>query len=157
MPSNRTILFTIAFACIGVIGVALYLQHAKGMLPCPLCVQQRYAFIITGIFALIAAFVPRQKLWAGLGVVSIAWGGYTVAKHIDVINHPGFSCGIDPLETMLNKIPTATSMPWLFRADGLCEGAGELVMGLSVPHWSAVSMGVIFAGLLFVLARRAKK
>lgn len=118
---------------------------------------QRYAFILTGIFALMAAFVPRQKLWAALGVISIAWGALTVRKHLDVIANPGFSCGIDPLETMLNKIPTATGMPWLFRADGLCEAAGDLVVGLSVPHWSAVWMGIIAAGLLFVLARRVKK
>lgn len=154
MPSNRTILIALALFCFGVIGAALYLQHAKDMLPCPLCIMQRYAFIVAGIFALIAAFAPRQKIWVGLGLVSIAWGGLQVQKHIHVINNPGFSCGIDPLETMLNKIPTATGMPWLFRADGLCEGAGELVMGLSVPQWSAVSMTAVGLTLLYVLLRR---
>ena len=154
MPSNRTILIAIALFCFGVIGVALYLQHEKDMLPCPLCIMQRYAFIVAGIFALAAAFAPRQKTLAALGLVSIAWGGLQVQKHIHVINNPGFSCGIDPLETALNKIPTATGMPWLFRADGLCEGAGDLVLGLSVPHWSAVSMALVGATLLFVLLRR---
>jgi disulfide bond formation protein DsbB len=157
MPSNRTILIAIAIACFGVIGVALYLQHAKDMLPCPLCVLQRYAFIITGIFALIAAFAPYQKVWAALALVSTAWGGLTVRKHIEVISNPGFTCGIDPLETMLNKIPTATGMPWLFRADGLCESAGDPVMGLSVPHWSALWMGIILLSVLFVLARRVRQ
>lgn len=154
MPRNRTILIAIALFCFGVIGVALYLQHEKDMLPCPLCIMQRYAFIVAGIFALAAAFAPRQKTLTALGLVSIAWGGLQVQKHIHVINNPGFSCGIDPLETALNKIPTATGMPWLFRADGLCEGAGDLVMGLSVPQWSAVSMTMIGAALLFVLLRR---
>ena len=154
MPSNRTILIAIALFCFGVIGVALYLQHQKDMLPCPLCIMQRYAFIVAGIFALAAAFAPRQKTLTALGLVAIAWGGVQVQKHIHVINNPGFSCGIDPLETALNKIPTATGMPWLFRADGLCEGAGDLVMGLSVPQWSAVSMAVVGATLLFVLLRR---
>ena len=154
MPSNRTILIAVALFCFGVIGVALYLQHEKNMLPCPLCIMQRYAFIIAGIFALIAAFVPRQKSVATLALVAVAWGGLQVQKHIHVINNPGFSCGIDPLETALNKIPTATGLPWLFRADGLCEGAGDLVMGLSVPQWSAVSMAMVGATLLFVLLRR---
>ncbi len=154
MLSNRNLLIAIACLCFGAIGIALYLQHAKDMLPCPLCIMQRYAFIVAGIFALIAAFAPRQKIWTGLGLVSIAWGGWQVQKHIHVINNPGFSCGIDPLETALNKIPTATGMPWLFRADGLCEGAGDLVLGLSVPQWSAVSMAAVGAGLLFVLLRR---
>ncbi len=154
MLSNRNILIGVACFCFGVIGIALYLQHAKDMLPCPLCIMQRYAFIVTGIFALIAAFAPRQKIWTGLALVSIAWGGWQVQKHIHVINNPGFSCGIDPLETALNKIPTATGMPWLFRADGLCEGAGDLVLGLSVPHWSAIAMAAVGLRLLFILLRR---
>ena len=156
MPSNRTILIAIALLCFGAIGAALYLQHSKDMLPCPLCIMQRYAFIVAGIFALVAAFAPKQKIWTGLGLVAVAWGGMQVQKHIHVINNPGFSCGIDPLETALNKIPTATTMPWLFRADGLCEGAGELVMGLSVPQWSAVSLTAVALGLLFVLLRRSR-
>jgi disulfide bond formation protein DsbB len=57
---------------------------------------------------------------------------------------------------MLNKIPTATGMPWLFRADGMCESAGELFVGLPVPYWSALWFGILIASLVAVLVRRAK-
>ena len=36
-------------------GFGLYLQHAKKLEPCPLCILQRYAFVLTGLIALIAA------------------------------------------------------------------------------------------------------
>ncbi|MES2317243.1 MAG: disulfide bond formation protein B [Pseudomonadota bacterium] len=154
MPSNRQLLIAIALTCFALIGAALYLQHAKDMLPCPRCVIQRYAFIGAGIFALLGAFLSRPKLWTGLALGSTLLGAVNAYQLIYVINHPGFSCGIDPMETMLNKIPTATYLPWLFRADGLCEAAGEGFFGLPVPYWSAVWFGILAIGLIFVLVRR---
>ena len=154
MPTNRQLLIFMAFACFALIGGALYFQHVKLMLPCPLCVIQRYAFLFTGIFALVAAFTKIQKPWIALSLVSAIGGAYTVGKHLYVLANPGFSCGIDPTTTLLNKFPTATAMPWLFDADGLCESAGDLIMGLSIPDWSAVSFGLLIIGLIFLLVRR---
>ena len=154
MLKNRTLLLSIAFACFAVIGVALYYQHVKFMLPCPYCVFQRYAFLFAGIFALVAALVDRQKPWIALALASALGGVFTVYKHLDVIANPGFSCGIDPKTTFLNKLPTAQILPSVFEADGLCEGAGAPVMGLSIPHWSAIWLGIITIALIFALVRR---
>jgi disulfide bond formation protein DsbB len=60
------------------------------------------------------------------------------------------------METTLNKIPTATLLPWLFRADGLCEAAQETVFGLNVPQWSAVWFTLLTLALLWTLVRRAR-
>jgi disulfide bond formation protein DsbB len=124
------------------------------MSPCGLCVFQRYAFVIAGLFAFAAAFTTRQKPWIALSLVSAIAGIGTVAKHLYVLAHPGFSCGIDPATTFLNKIPTATLLPSVFAAEGLCESAGDLIMGLSLPQWSGLTFIVISAALLYTLARR---
>jgi disulfide bond formation protein DsbB len=153
-PTNRQLLIAIALTCFALIGAALYLQHVKEMLPCPRCVIQRYAFIIGGIFALLGAYLPRPKVWTGLSLLSMLVGTANAAMLIHVINNPGVSCGIDPMETMLNKIPTATGLPWLFRADGMCEAAGETFVGLPVPYWSTVWFVLLSVALLFVLLRR---
>lgn len=154
MPTNRQLLITMAVACFAVIGGALYFQHVERMLPCPLCVIQRYAFLFAGVFALVAAFANKQKPWVALALASALGGAFTVGKHLYVLANPGFSCGIDPTTTFLNKLPTATFMPWLFEADGLCENAGDLIMGLSIPDWSAVGFGLLVAGLAVTLVRR---
>ena len=154
MPTNRQLLIAMAIACFALLGGALYFQHVKLMPPCPLCVIQRYAFLFAGIFALLAAFAKNQKPWIALALVSALGGAYTVGKHLYVLANPGFSCGIDPTTTLLNKLPTATVIPWLFEADGLCESAGDLIMGLSIPHWSAVGFALLVAGLVYTLARR---
>jgi disulfide bond formation protein DsbB len=156
MPTSRNALLAIAAISIALVGAALYLQHVKDMLPCPLCVIQRYLFLGIAIFALIGAFAGRVKTFTGLALLCALGGLGVVGKHLYVLAHPGFSCGIDPMETMLNKIPTATMLPWLFRADGLCEAAQETVFGLNVPQWSALWFVVLTLSLVWVLARRAR-
>jgi disulfide bond formation protein DsbB len=157
MPASRKILLLIAAVSIALVGAALYLQHAKEMLPCPLCIIQRYFFLGVAIFSLIGAFTSKLKVWSGVALLS-ALGGLGVAgKHLYVIAHPGFSCGIDPMETVLNKIPTATLLPSIFRADGLCEAALDDVLGLSVPQWSALWFVLLGLALVWVLVRRARQ
>ena len=156
MPSSRTILLLIAIVSLGLIGEALYLQHVKDMLPCPLCVIQRYLFLAVAVFALGGALAGKVHLGAGLGLLAALGGLGVVGKHLYVLAHPGFSCGIDPMETVLNKIPTATMMPWAFRADGLCEAATDTLFGLNVPQWSAVWFVILTAALALVLARRSR-
>jgi len=156
MPASRKILLLTAAVSLALVGAALYLQHAKEMLPCPLCIIQRYLFLGVAIFSLVGAFAGKLKLWTGVALLS-ALGGLGVAgKHLYVLAHPGFSCGIDPMETVLNKIPTATLLPYVFRADGLCEAALDDVLGLSVPQWSALWFVILGLTLVWVLARRAR-
>jgi protein dithiol:quinone oxidoreductase len=156
MPSSRNVLYAIAAACIALVAAALYLQHVQNMLPCPLCVIQRYLYLAIAICCLVGAAGGQPRLGAGLGLLGALGGLGVVGKHLYVLVHPGFSCGIDPMETMLNKIPTATGLPWIFRADGLCEDARDTLFGLSIPMWSAVWFAILTASLVWVLARRAR-
>ncbi|MFN3791271.1 disulfide bond formation protein B [Massilia sp.] len=156
MPSNRQILFAISSICFALIGVALYLQHVHDMLPCPLCVIQRYMFLGVGVASLVGAISGKVREGTVLALLAALGGLYTVGKHLYVIANPGFSCGIDPMETFLNKIPTAEYLPWLFRADGLCAGATDGIMGLAIPQWSAIWFVVLTVLLAFVLLRKKR-
>ena len=156
MPASRTVLLIVAAVSFALIGAALYLQHAHDMQPCPLCVIQRYLFLAIGIAALVGAFASKIKAGAGVALLAALGGLGVVGKHLYVLANPGFSCGIDPMETMLNKIPTATLLPWLFQADGLCENATDGLFGLSIPQWSAVWFVLLTLTLVWVLVRRAR-
>lgn len=156
MSPSRNHLFAIAAVSIALVGAALYLQHARGMLPCPLCVIQRYLFLGIAIFSLIGAFAHKIKLGAGLALLCALGGLGVVGKHLYVLAHPGFSCGIDPMETVLNRVPTATLLPSVFRADGLCEAAQDTVFGLNVPQWSAVWFVLLTLALVWVLVARPR-
>jgi disulfide bond formation protein DsbB len=158
MPRSRTTLLAISLISFALVAVAVYLQHAHDMLPCPLCVIQRYLFLGVGIAALAGALSGKIRTGAGVALLAALGGLGVVGKHLYVLANPGFSCGIDPMETMLNKIPTATLLPWLFQADGLCENATDGILGLSIPQWSAVWFVLLALGLVWVLiaGRRAR-
>lgn len=138
MNASRSTLIAIALICLGLLGFALYLQIVRGMLPCPLCILQRYAFLAVAIFCLIGAFLnpTGARLAAGLGLLGALAGAGVAAQHLWVKAHPNISCGIDPLETSLNTIPTAKMFPVLFQADGLCSADYEPIFTLSIPQWS---------------------
>ncbi|MDN4037196.1 disulfide bond formation protein B [Massilia sp. YIM B02443] len=156
LPTNRQVLYAISSICFALIGVALYLQHALEMQPCPLCVIQRYMFLAIGVASLVGAISGKVRVWTLVALLGAVGGLYTVGKHLYVIANPGFSCGIDPMETFLNKIPSAEYLPWLFRADGLCTGAVDKVLGLAIPQWSAVWFVVLTVLLAWVLVRQRR-
>ena len=153
LPSNRILLALIALVCLSLVGFALYLQHVHYMYPCPLCIIQRYAYLFTALFCIIGALRPHRA-WTGLALVSTLGGLATAGRHLWVIANPGGSCGIDPTETLLNKLPTATYLPYVFEALGACEAGDEDILGLNIPQWSAVWFVILAASLLYLLLRR---
>jgi disulfide bond formation protein DsbB len=156
MIKSRNVLLLIALTSFALIAIALYLQHVKHLQPCPLCVIQRYLFLAVGVASLAGALAGKIKAGAGVALLGALGGLGVVGKHLYVLAHPGFSCGIDPMETALNKIPTATLMPWIFKADGLCEDARDTLLGLSIPQWSAVWFVLLTVTLVWILARRGR-
>jgi disulfide bond formation protein DsbB len=156
MIRTRSLLNAIAFVCVVLVAIALYLQHVEGLLPCPLCVIQRYLFLAIALCCMVGAFGGKPRIGAGLGLIGALGGLGVVGKHLWVLAHPGLSCGIDPMETMLNKIPSATMLPWLFKADGLCEDARDTLLGLTIPQWSAIWFVLLAGALIALLARRQR-
>lgn len=156
MIRTRSLLLFISCICLGLVAAALYLQHVQGLLPCPLCVIQRYLFLAIALCCAVGAYGGKPKIGAGLGLIGALGGLGVVGKHLWVLAHPGLSCGIDPMETVLNKIPSATMLPWLFKADGLCEDARDTLLGLSIPQWSALWFVLLTGFLVYLLVRRQR-
>ena len=131
---------------------ALVLQHLKGQAPCPLCVLQRAGFLLVALIALVAAIhQPRRRGAAGyaaaLGLAALAGLGVAI-RHVWVLYHPKFGCGIDVLEQIVNDLPTAKLLPWLFHASGECTAPHAPVLGLQVPEWSLIWFCLLFAAAI---------
>ncbi len=150
---SKPLLLLIALASIGMLAVGLYLQLRLEMLPCPLCILQRYAFAAVALTALITLGLPATLLRVGAALTSVAAlsGAGIAIWHLWVKAHPTVSCGIDPLETSLNEILTARWFPTLFQADGLCTTEYEPIFGLSIPSW-ALLWFIVFAVLSALIA-----
>lgn len=159
MTHQKSWLITAALVSLALLGVGLYLQHVQNMAPCPLCVIQRYAFAAVAIIALAFALLPSRlgTIGAGLGMVAAIAGAGVAARHLWVKAHPEISCGIDPLETALNRFPTAEAMPFLFNADGFCTTEYPPIAGLSIPQWALLWFVVLAIGLGVAAFRRARQ
>ena len=156
MKNSKSILLAVAVTAIGLLVFALYLQHVKNMQPCPMCIIQRYAFAAVALICIVFALLPRGavRAGAGLGALAAIAGAGTAGWHLWIIANPSISCGIDPLETSLNTIPTAKLMPFLFKADGLCSTIYEPILGLSIPQWSLTWFVIFTVVLAWVAFRR---
>lgn len=146
-------------ASLALVGFAVsYLQEAIGLLPCPLCVMQRMAYILFGVTALLAAahrpqgagrwlYLGLLDLWATAGAAVAAWQVY-------LTYHPqAAECGISAEERFLNGLPLAKWWPALFEANGDCTKVDWTFLGLSVPELSLIAF-VLLSGLALVAALR---
>lgn len=157
MKTTKPVLLAAALISLSLLGVGLYLQHVQQMAPCPLCIIQRYAFAAVAIIALLFALMPSRAARTGavLGTLAALAGAGVAGRHLWVKANPQVSCGIDPLETALNRFPTAELMPFLFSADGFCTVEYPPILGLSIPQW-ALFWFVVLAIMLALAAFRRR-
>ena len=137
---------------------ALYMQHGKGLLPCTMCVIQRYAFIWIGLCALLALLYPARwlRVWAVIaGVLGALGGMVAAARNLWVMAHPDILCGRDPVELFLNNLPTAQWFPKVFMALGLCSDPIPPLFGLALPTWSLIGL-LTLSGLLLATLRQRR-
>jgi len=149
-----------ALAAFAALAIALLWQHGdRALLPCPLCILQRYAYLGLGASAVLAAvFVHRRRIGltlSALGLLFALAGVIVAARNVWVEQHPGLSCGIDALEVFVNGLPTAQWWPQLFYAEGVCGGKLLPILGLTIPQWSLA--GLIALVLVFGVAIWAQR
>jgi disulfide bond formation protein DsbB len=152
--NSRLIYLAIGLACAGLIGFALYLQHSLGLEPCPMCILQRYAFIVVGFIALVAAIhdpaAPGRRIYSSLLVVMAATGGGVAIRHVYLEHNPPriFDCGAD-VGFMLESFPLTQALPMIFRGTGDCTKVPWRFLGLSIAEWSLICfIGLIVAAVI---------
>ena len=149
--------------CLALVGFAVYyLQAAVGLLPCPLCVMQRIAYLLFGVTALVAAvhrpagmmrwlYAGLLDLWATIGTAIAAWQVY-------LTYHPhAAECGISPEERFLNSLPLAQWWPAMFEANGDCTRVDWKFLGLSVPELSLIAFLLLSAIAIYAALRPASR
>ena len=162
MLNPRLIHGFIFLVCAGLIGFAMVLQHVQDLEPCPMCILQRYAFILLGLIALLAAIHnPRGRgRWAyGIAlVVSAGLGGGVAARHAWLEHNPPkiYDCGAD-LGYMMDAFPLADALPMIFRGSGDCTQVLWRFLGLSIAEWALVWFVIFMVAALVAAMVRAPR
>lgn len=157
---ERSLLVLLALICVALVGGALYMQYGLREDPCPLCILQRYFFLLIAIFAFLGARLDSWRavrLLEVLAALSALAGIVTAARHVYVQANPGFSCGFDALQPVVDSLPPAHWLPGVFKVAGLCETAYPPIFGISLPGWSLIAFVVAFVPLALSLVRNRRR
>lgn len=153
----------LALVVVGLLAFGLYLQHVVGLTPCPMCIMQRYAFVIVALIGFLAAAHGStgtgRRLWGGLiAVVAIAGIG-VAARQSWIQRYPPEipECG-PGLEYLLESFPLTELLPMIFQGEGECTAIDWSLFGLSIANWSFVCFAaVIIFSLCIIFGRTHQK
>ncbi|MGQ9724092.1 MAG: disulfide bond formation protein B [Tepidimonas sp.] len=146
----RAVMVALVLWCAALLGFGLYLQHAVGLEPCPMCIVQRYVLIAvaltTAVAGLVGAGWRRPLAWLA-GVLAIA-GAAVAARQSWLQWYPPeiLSCGRD-LFGMIASFPLQRAIPMIFRGSGDCTAIDWTFLGLTIANWSFLNF-VAMAGVL---------
>jgi protein dithiol:quinone oxidoreductase len=146
--------------CAGLLAFAYYLQFARGLEPCPLCILQRLVFAAMAIFFLAAAIHhPRRvgaRIYGGLLFLLAAAGTAIAARHVWLQHTPEAerpSCG-PGLDYLLSRFGPLGGLQRILRGSGECGAVDWTFLGLSIPEWS---LGLFIALGVYALVLAARE
>ncbi len=143
--SPRAVFAAVFAACASLIGFGLVLQHTVGLEPCPMCILQRYAFVMIGVVALVAAL--HGPVHHGIRVYSFLIAAFAVAGGSVSVRQSLLqrfptpepaNCMAGDLDFLLGNFPLAQALPKIFSGTGDCAKVEWSLFGLSIAEWALV-------------------
>lgn len=136
---SRVVFVFVSMACAALLLIGVFLQHALGLIPCPLCIVQRIFFVAIGGVSFAAALHNPGKRWIGIysAMISVfAFLGITAAGRQVWLQHfpPGLGTTCSPFLTSIVDMLAS-----VFGGSGDCAERGWTLLGLSIPEWALLS------------------
>jgi disulfide bond formation protein DsbB len=147
---------TLALGCFGLVAFGMALQEMLRLSPCPLCIFQRFLYLLIGGLAVAGFILPMARLlWIGvIGLLALLGAGVAgYQSWMQFFPDPANECSFtDPnlIERFVDGL--GMQMPSLFLATGFCSSKEWVFLGLSMANWSVV----IFLGIAAYVALLAR-
>ncbi len=159
--SKRTEFFLGFLACFSMLAVGAYFQFVENMQPCPLCISQRIAILITGIILLIASIHNPNSTkgiayYAFSGAISALIGSGISARHVWLQNLPPEEvpeCS-PGLSYIFENFPLTETFKLMLSGTGECADVLWTLFGISIPGWTFVAF--IALAILSLLQLKTK-
>ncbi len=147
-------------APLGLLGFGYYLQFAKELEPCPMCMTQRFIYMGLVFIAFVSLFNSQSRGYrrtfaalggilaiVGLGVASRqVWLQHLPADQVPACG-PGFNYIVD-------SFPLLEAIEIMFKGNGNCAEVVWTFLGLSIPEWSLMAFAGFVTLNIFQLARK---
>ena len=152
----------IAATCTALLAFGIYLQEVLGLEPCPMCIVQRYAFILITFCAILCWAVNRTKTFVSLSItiqLLSVFGAFVAARQSWLQWFPPetMSCGRD-LYGMIENFPLKRAIPMIFKGSGDCSAVDWTFLGGSIANWSYICFLLIltYVALLQIKAYKGR-
>ncbi|MGA6103611.1 disulfide bond formation protein B [Pseudomonas solani] len=161
LASPRSLFFAAFLACVAVMGGALYLEHAMGLEPCPLCIVQRIFIILFGVVCLIAALHALQargrRVYSGLALLFAAGGAATAGRQVWLQGVPAdqLPACLPSLEYMMDALPFQEIIKLMLHGTADCAEVTWTLFGMSIPEWSLLAFAGCILFSLYQMLRRS--
>lgn len=140
--------------------MSVFLQKYKGVIPCPLCITQRYVLSLLGVLFFIGILFNPQKMGqvflSLLSFIVTILGMLVAGRQVWLQHFPqdGFGdCGAS-LDYMLKVLPITDVVKKIWEGGTECSQLGWQFFHLSLAEWSFIWF-LIFAIITVVLLKRA--
>jgi disulfide bond formation protein DsbB len=161
MPARRQANWIGFAASAAAVAYAFYAQYGLDLVPCHLCIFQRFTLAALGLAFLVAALVSRPGRRGAVSAALIAIAGLatiaTAGRHVWIQMQPAGSvpaCGAD-LAFMMDVFPLTDVILKVFRAGGECAKVDWSFLGLSMPAWVLIFAAALTVAGVWVNLRRA--
>lgn len=135
--------------CFLMLAIGAYFQFVEELEPCPLCISQRIAILLTGLVFLLAAIHNAKgmglKIYAILAAIIALGGAGISARHVWLQNLPPEQvpeCG-PGLEYVFENFPLAETIKLMLNGTGECADVLWTFLGLSIPGWTLIAFLVL--------------
>lgn len=157
----RAVFALLSAVCISLLAFGLYLQHVVGLVPCPMCIVQRYALVLIALVAgLTAASGKRSGQISGSVLLLLigGFGAFVAARQSWLQWYPPevVSCGRD-FYGMIETFPLQRALPMIFKGGGDCSQVDWTFLGGSIANWSFLCFSGIVALALALIRTLIKR
>lgn len=133
------------------LGISFFLEHYSALPPCPLCVLQRYVFILLLIVFLIGSVYARTLFTSrffGILTFSVSLIGiFLSGRQLWLLKNSIEPTGVcaPNLSYLFKQLPVMDAIKVLVLGSGDCVTTmSESFLGISIPYWT-------FFGFLFLM------
>ena len=159
MNSRRSGYLLGLFACLAMLGYALYAQFVLKLEPCPLCIFQRIGIAAIGVLFLLASIHgPKGRgalVYGGLIVLAALATMGVAGRHIYIQHLPEGSvpaCGAG-LDYLFKVFPVVDVIRKVLTGSGECAKITWTFLSLSMPTWVLLAAATLGSWGLVVSVR----
>jgi disulfide bond formation protein DsbB len=162
LPAYRTGVLVL-FAAALVMLTALGFEHLGGYAPCPLCLQQRYAYYASiPLLALALALISAKRSGAAaliFIIVALAFfanaglGAYHAGAEWELWPGPESCAAAGPLSTNAGNLLSDLATTRVVR----CDQAALRLFGLSLAGWNVIASLALSAGSAWAAVGAARR